>query len=89
MTAKLKKFFQAVVKILNKNKSAIVALEELMTVVEEAMSSLRELGITDQRVLNEAVSKQLPSSLRKFRSLPNKGKIRQAPLIRFQQSATE
>jgi len=25
--------------------------------IEEAMSSLRELGITDQRVLNEAVSK--------------------------------
>jgi len=41
MEAKIKKFFQSIVKILNKNKSAIAALNERMAVVEEANNLLQ------------------------------------------------
>jgi len=40
MEAKLKKFFQAVVKILNKNKSSIQALNERMAAIERENQEL-------------------------------------------------
>jgi len=57
MTVKLKKFFQAVVKILNKNKLAIAALNERMAVVEAANQLLQgavaALDEQDQKLLED------------------------------------